>query len=245
MRKSFLAVMGLALAIPQAIQAQSAEEVVADAGRNDADRELDEGRQPVDVLEFSGIERGDVVADFMAGGGYYTALLAGMVGPSGTVYAINPTRFHNAEAWEGRLAADKNIRTMVSDPRGMQLAPGSVDAIFAHLTFHDLYFESERFEFPRLDVDFMLANWFAAVRPGGEVIIIDHVGEKGDPRAIVNSVHRIDPDRVIADMTKTGFRLVDRSDMLQRSDDTINVSVFDESVRGKTSRFVMKFQKPE
>lgn len=240
----FLAAI-LAASMPQLAAAQSVESAVADTARSDADREMDAARQPVEVLEFAGIERGDVVADFMAGGGYYTSLMADLVGPEGMVYAVNPTRFHNPEAWAPRLAADTNIRTMVSDPKGMQLAPDSVDAIFAHLTFHDLFFESERFEFPRLDEDFMLANWFAAVRPGGTVTIVDHVGPSGDPRDVVNRLHRIDPATVVEKMTGAGFVLVGQSDVLRRSNDDINVSVFDESVRGKTDRFIMKFQKPE
>ncbi|UIP07077.1 methyltransferase domain-containing protein [Erythrobacter sp. SDW2] len=226
------------------MSAQTAQSVVTAKDRSEADREQDEGRHPAEVLAFSGIERGDVVADFMAGGGYYTALLADLVGPKGTVYAVNPLSFHNPEEWEKRLAADKNIRTMVTDARAMQLAPGSVDSIFAHLVFHDLYFESERFKFPRLDVDFMLANWFAAVKPGGTVTIIDHVGAAGDTREIVNRVHRIDPQTVIRDMTKAGFKLVEQSDVLRRSNDDIGKSVFDEGIRGKTDRFMMKFQKP-
>lgn len=235
---------GMALAVPPAASAQTARNVVAAKDRTEADRAQDEGRHPAEVLAFSGIERGDVVADFMAGEGYYTALLADLVGPAGAVYAINPSSFHDPAAWAKRLASDRNIRTLVSDARAMQLAPGSVDSIFAHLVFHDLYFESERFRFPRLDVDFMLANWFAAVRPGGTVIIIDHVGAAGDTREIVNSVHRIDPRTVIRDMTKAGFELVAQSDMLRRSNDDLRKSVFDPELRGKTDRFMMKFQKP-
>jgi predicted methyltransferase len=238
------AALALALALPVSVSAQTAQAVVAAKDRTEADRAQDEGRDPAEVLAFSGIKRGDVVADFMAGGGYYTALLADLVGPQGMVYAVNPLSFHRAEAWDARLKADGNIRTLVTDARAMQLAPGSVDSIFAHLVFHDLYFESERFKFPRLDVDFMLANWFAAVKPGGTVIIVDHVGPPGDTRQIVNDVHRIDPATVIRDMARAGFKLVGQSDVLRRSNDDVSKSVFDEQLRGKTDRFIMKFQKP-
>ena len=234
----------LALQMPVTAFGQSAESVVAATDRTGADRAQDEGRHPAEVLAFSGIERGDVVADFMAGGGYYTALLADLVGPTGMVYAINPLSFHRADAWEARLKADSNIRTIVTDARAMQLAPGSVDGIFTHLVFHDLYFESEQYKFPRLDVDFMVANWFAAVKPGGTVTIVDHVGPAGDTRKIVGEIHRIDPQTVIRDMTKAGFKLVDQSDVLRRSNDDVTKSVFDEALRGKTDRFIMKFQKP-
>jgi len=44
-------------------------------------------------------------------------------------------------------------------------------------------------------------------------------------------------------MQAAGFVLVGQSDMLRRSDDEITKSIFDESVRGKTNRFMMKVQK--
>ena len=239
-----LAGAAFGLAMPAAASAQTAQSVVAANDRIDADKAQDEGRKPGEVLAFADVKRGDVVADFMAGGGYYTALIADLVGPSGLVYAVNPLGFYRADAWEKRVKADPNIRTMVSGARSMQLAPGSVDKIFAHLVFHDLYFESEEYKFPRLDVDFMVANWFAAVKPGGTVTIVDHVGAAGDTRQIVQDVHRIDPQTVIRDMTRAGFILVDQSDVLRRSDDDLSKSVFDPSLRGNTDRFVMKFQKP-
>lgn len=239
-----LAGAALVSAIPAASSAQTAQSVVAAKDRTDADKAQDEGRKPAEVLAFADLKRGDVVADFMAGGGYYTALIADLVGPTGLVYAVNPLGFYRADAWEKRIKADPNVRTMVSGARAMQLAPGSVDKIFAHLVFHDLYFESEEYKFPRLDVDFMVANWFAAVKPGGTVTIVDHVGAAGDTRQIVQDVHRIDPQTVIRDMTRAGFVLVGQSDVLRRSDDDLTKSVFDPALRGKTDRFVMKFQKP-
>lgn len=221
------------------------EDAVAAQSRSDADRALDEGRKPAEILSFAGVEQGDVVADYMAGGGYYTAMIADLVGRNGAVYAINPARFHNPNAWEQRLAAHHNIRVMAVAPKAMLLAPGSVDMIFTHLTFHDIYWESERYEFPRLDVDAVLANWFAAVKPGGHVIVADHVGPDGDPRAVTEALHRIAPGTVVAAMQRAGFALVGESDVLQRSEDDHSLNVFDEAIRGKTDRFVMKFQKPE
>lgn len=244
MRKLF-SVAALALAIlPTAPAcADEVDDAIASASRTEADRALDAGRMPEEVLRFSAVEPGDTIADFMAGGGYYSALLAELTGKKGMVYAINPVRFHPAKEWEGRLAVHGNIRPMAVDPRAMVLAPGSVDMIFAHLTFHDLYWESEQYAFPRLDVDAMLANWFAAVKPGGEVIIVDHVGPTGDPREVTDKLHRIAPATVEQAMQAAGFELAGQSDVLRRSDDDLSKNVFDEAVRGKTDRFVLKFIK--
>jgi len=126
----------------------------------------------------------------------------------------------------------------------MVLAPDSVHMIFTNQTFHDIYWTSECFQMERIDERAMLANWLAALKPGGHVIVIDHVGQSGDTREVVDAVHRIDPTTVLAAMQEAGFVLVGQSDMLRRSDDEITKSIFDESVRGKTNRFMMKFQKP-
>lgn len=225
--------------------ADRADDAVASPHRLPADRALDDSRQPAGVLRFAGVRQGDVVADFMAGGGYYSSLLAEMAGPNGIVYAVNPVSFHPKTEWTERSTRYATIRTMPVRPEAMLLAPGSVDMIFAHLTFHDLYWESEQYAFPRLDVPAVLSNWFAAVRPGGHVVIVDHVGPAGDPREVTGKLHRIAPETVVAAMETAGFVLVGQSDMLRRNTDDLAKSVFDEAVRGKTDRLVMKFQRPD
>ena len=57
-------------------------------------------------------------------------------------------------------------------------------------------------------------------------------------------MHRIDPAIVIADMKAAGFMLDGRSDLLENADDDYDKNMADPAVRGKTSRFVMRFIKP-
>ena len=234
----------LALLTASPVHADRVEDAVESQYRTDADRALDEGRMPAEVLRFADIKAGETVADFMAGGGYYTAMIADLVGPDGAVYALNPATFHNPEEWAARTASHSNIRPIATGNRAMVLAPDSVTTIFSHLTFHDIYWQSERFQMERIDEGAMLANWFAALKPGGQVIIIDHVGPAGDTREVVDAYHRINPETVVSAMKAAGFTLAGQSDVLRRSDDNPLISVFHASVRGKTDRFVMKFQRP-
>jgi predicted methyltransferase len=217
---------------------------VADASRAEANRKLDDSRMPAAVLDFAGYERGDVVADFMAGGGYYTELISRVVGPQGRVYALEPTSFYDAKVWDKLTAANRNIGTLVAPVSAMQLAPASIDSVFAHLVYHDLYWESDKYKFARVEPAAVVASWFAALKPGGTVVIVDHAGPAGDTRALVEKFHRIDPATVKADMTAAGFELVAESDVLHRSDDPHTAGVFDPSVRGKTDRFMLKYRKP-
>ncbi len=217
---------------------------IADPGRSADARKLDDGRKPAEMLAFSGLRRGDAVADWGAGGGYYSDLLADAVGPAGTVYAIGIDANYDAKAWAPLLARHANIRALFVPGTAQTLAPASLDVIFTNLEYHDLYWSSAKYHYPVRDVDAVLRNWFAALRPGGRVIVIDHAAAGGDPRETADKFHRIDPARVRADFARAGFVADGESAALQRSDDPHTVAVFDPAVRGHTDRFAFRFVKP-
>ncbi|MFM5929444.1 MAG: class I SAM-dependent methyltransferase [Novosphingobium sp.] len=218
--------------------------IVADPGRSDAQKKLDDLRQPAIVLDFAGVKKGQVVADLYAGGGYFTMLLSPVVGPKGKVIAVNPTSFHKQESWDKVKARFANIDTFVAPADALHLPAASVNTIFTHLVWHDLYWVDEKFQHPKLDVDAELASWYKALKKGGTVIVVDHVGPKGDPREVVDRLHRIDPEQVKADMKKAGFKLVAESQALRNPQDDHQLNVFDKAIRGRTDRFMLKFRKP-
>lgn len=76
-------------------------------------------------------------------------------------------------------------------------------------------------------------------------IIADGGYYSGDPRAIVNKLHRIDPGRVRADFEHAGFVFEGLSNLLDRPDDDHTINVFDPAIRGKTDKFVCRFRKPQ
>lgn len=215
--------------------------LMADSHRSEVNRKLDEGRHPAEVLDFTGAKRGQTVADYGAGGGYYSELLAGVVGPAGKVLALLPTPAYKAEVWAPIVAAHPNVVPVVS--ADLDLAPHSVDMLFAHLEFHDLFLPPRPGRPPR-DSGHVIANWFAAVKPGGHAIIIDHAGLAGDVSQIAGKLHRIAPEAAIQAMTAAGFVLEGQSDVLRRSEDNQTLPVFDPSLRGNTDRFMLKFRRP-
>lgn len=238
-----LAILALAAA-PLAAKPVNYAAAVADKTRAAENRALDEGRHPAEILAFSGIKPGDVVADYQAGGGYYSELIGDVVGPKGRVYAMTQPNFYKAADWDKLRAAHPNVYPVVTPAQAMVLAPGSVDVIFTHLVYHDLYWANEKYQHPKQDVAAVLKGWFAAVRPGGHVIVVDHVGPAGNTREVVDKYHRIDPEQVKADMAAAGFVLEAESSVLRRSEDAHDKLVFDPSVRGKTDRFAFKFRRP-
>jgi predicted methyltransferase len=113
-----------------------------------------------------------------------------------------------------------------------------------HLVYHDLYWESAKYKVPRVDPSAFLKSLYAATKPGGIVGVIDHVGAAGDTRAVVDTLHRIDPAVIKADFKAAGFVLEAESPLLRAAGDDIAKLVFDPAVRGKTDRVVYRFRKP-
>jgi len=74
--------------VPSAGQAAAIDAAIANPNRTDADRERDARDQPAVTLDQPAVtlalldlERGDAALDLFGGGGYYSELLAGVVGP--------------------------------------------------------------------------------------------------------------------------------------------------------------------
>jgi predicted methyltransferase len=85
---------------------------------------------------------------------------------------------------------------------------------------------------------------FAALKPGGTYLVLDHVAQAGSGARDVSTLHRIDPKLVKKEVLAAGFVFVGSSDLLHRSDDPHTAKVFDPAIRGKTDQFILKFRKP-
>lgn len=224
-------------------------EALQNPNRLDGDSARDATRKPGAVLEFLDIGRGDTVLEMFAGGGYYTELLASVVGDSGHVVAHMNTPLVNfggeeyvARHADGRLP---NVEVLMAENNELSLDADAFDAITMVLNYHDLYWASDDYGWDALDVDAVLAELHKALKPGGVLGIVDHYAAAGSPSETGGTLHRIDPAVVIADLTGAGFMLDGESDILRSQADDHSKSVFDPEVRGKTDRFVLRFKKPE
>jgi predicted methyltransferase len=212
--------------------------------------ELDAGRKPVEVLTFFGLKPGDRVLDVMAGGGYYTEIMARAVGPKGYVMALEPPQFVKTDkakaAWDALIERDKNVGLMLMSPQNVALAPDSYDFVLMHLVYHDAYWESAKYDFKRMDPATFLKVVFSATKPGGIVGVVDHVGQPADDtRATVDKLHRMDPAVIKADFLAAGFVFEGESAVLANPADDHKTLVFDPAIRGKTDRVVYKFRRPK
>lgn len=222
---------------------------VANPGRPAADRENDAVRHPEEVLAFFGVAPGDAVLELFSGSGYYTELLAHVVGANGTVVAhINsPILSFVGDAFKARHADNRlpNVSVLHAENNELVLDPDSFDVITMTLNYHDLYWVSDERGWTQFDVPAFLAELYKGLKPGGTLGITDHHAEPGAAAETGGTLHRIDRAIVIAGLEAAGFVLDGESDVLRNPEDDYSVSVFDPAVRGKTDRFVLRFKKPE
>ena len=225
------------------------EQAAANEGRTDADRARDAGRKPAEVLEFFGIQPGMTVLDMYSGGGYYTEMLSHIVGPEGSVIA------HSNQAYAGfvgeeatnRYANNRlgNVEILMAENNELALPNASFDAIMMVLAYHDIYYVDPDNGWPEIDGPRFVETLYNGLRPGGILAVVDHSAAPGSPSETGNTLHRIDPDIVTAELEAAGFVLEAKSDVLRNMDDDHSVNMGAPEVRGKTDRFVFRFRKPE
>jgi predicted methyltransferase len=217
--------------------------------RAENDIKLDEGRKPVETLRFLGIRKGDAVLDYEAGGGYYTEIMARAVGPKGNVTAWQATQFAGDEKgkakWSGILARNPQVRILEQPFEEFAAPANSYSFALMHLSYHDAYWVSSEYKVKEQDPDALVRKLYSAMKPGGIVGVVDHIGAAGDTRTTVDKLHRIDPVVVKADFQRGGFKFIGESQHLRVASDDHTKLVFDPAVRGKTDRFVFKFMKPK
>lgn len=226
---------------PAAAQSEL-EAILASDARPQADRDRDTGRHPAEVIRFFGIERGDRVADLLAGGGYWTRILVPLVGTDGQVLAGNNPFFaeYYADAFNALLAERPFSRVVRIDGPVDEIAlpaDGSLDAVLMVMAYHDLYLTDE-------DRGALNRKVLAALKPGGVYGIIDHEAGPGAGASKVESLHRIEKQTVIDEIEAAGFRLAGEANFLANPTDDHTAAIFAPAVAGKTDRFVLRFERP-
>jgi predicted methyltransferase len=215
--------------------------------RTEADKALDAGRKPDELITFIGVKSGMRVADLMAGGGYTTELLARAVGPEGVVYGQNNKfvleRFAE-KPWSERLARTVN-KNVVRVDRELEspLPPevnGALDVVTMILFYHDSVWM-------KADRDAMNKAIFDALKPGGVYVIVDHSAIEGHGVADVQTLHRIDEAVVKEEVSRAGFVLAEEGSFLRNPGDARDWNDSPGAAkerRGTSDRFVLKFKKP-
>ena len=137
-------------------------------------------------------------------------------------------------------AAYENVSGQTDAFADLDLPDGTLDLAFTAQNYHDFHLDP----FPAETAGAVNAEIFAALKPCGRYVVIDHHAEAGSGFAASNSLHRAEEAAVTAEIEAAGFRLIGTSDVLENADDPLTANVFDEGIRGRTSQFLLVFQKP-
>src|SRR3954470_17829856 len=137
---------------------------VGDASRPKDNKHLDAVRKPAEVLAYSGVKPGDVVAEYLPGGGYFTRLLSDIVGPKGKLYALETTTW-GKENVASTQSAVKSLGNVALDltPLGQFHLPEKADVFWTTDNYHDLHVP----KYANVDMAVFNKAVFDSLKPGG------------------------------------------------------------------------------
>ncbi|HWS09217.1 MAG TPA: methyltransferase [Xanthobacteraceae bacterium] len=239
---SFAVVLGIATGARE-VRAQATPDyaaLLAAPDRSDTDREADKRRDPLPLLKFAAPRPGMTVLDMGAGGGYSTELMARAVVPNGKVYGQFPADgFQKAiDNFNARLKtpamsdAAADFRPF-DDPIAPDTPP--LDLITFLFYYHDTtYMNVDRAQMDK--------RMFAALKPGGILVLADHSAAAGADISVGKSLHRIDEAIVRKELEAAGFKFVAAGDFWRVPGDTRDFS--SNRPPSPVDAFVLKYQKP-
>lgn len=220
--------------IPAYVKAAVADPVRADDAKDDA------RRHGAEIVAFTGVKPGDKVLELAPGGGYFTRIFSKVVGAKGHVYAVVPEPMRKHADATVKLPETLGNVEVLFQPADALSAPQPVDVVFTSQNYHDY---PDKFMGPT-DPALLDKAVFAALKPGGTYIVIDHATAPGVGLGATETLHRIDPAFVKQQVEAAGFKFVGESTVLRNPADDHALNVFDKGIRGHTDQFAYKFRKP-
>jgi predicted methyltransferase len=237
-----LLIVAALFALSSAANAQTAPDYAAIAAapdRSDADRQIDKERPPEKILAFTGVKPGMRVLDVFGTFGYKAELLARAVGPTGKVYVQNSdgamSRIGDKLAARLKNPADANVVSVVTpfdDPAPPEAR--NLDLITFLYARHDVTYLG-------VDRAKMDKAMFAALKPGGILVIGDYAAKDGSGTSDVSKLHRSDEALTRSEIEAAGFKFVEEGNFLRHPEDPRTAhshSMSDADV------YFLKFQKP-
>ena len=176
-----------------------------------------------------------------AGGGYSTELVARAVAPGGMVYGQNPPDLGEKPkaAFEARLKSPA-MKDAVEDIRPFDdPVPADVHDLDA-ITFLFYYHDTAYMTVDRAAMD---RKMFAALKPGGVLLIADHSALPGQGLTVVKTLHRIEESTLRQEVEAAGFKFVAEGNFWRSAADTHDFVTYKPT--GPVDNFVLKFEKPK
>ena len=211
-----------------------------------ADKVDDIRRQMVAVMKFTEVKPGQKVLELVPGEGYWTRVFSQIVGAKGHVYTVWPDEFmkfatKSFSQWQSLTATPHYANvSLLREPGGQPSAPKPVDLVFTCQNYHDYHNFLSHAQVIAFD-----KKIYAALKPGGLFVVIDHVAPAGSGVSDTNTLHRIDPAVVKKEVEAAGFVFDGSSNVLRNPRDPHTITVFNPAIRGHTDQFIYRFRKPK
>jgi len=202
--------------------ASQLDSVLAGDWRSPKNRARDAYRHPKATLQFFDIRPDQVVVEITPGGGWYSEILAPLLRDNGHYIAAVPggsdeESAHDAQALRQKFAADSKRFDKASvttfDPQAPVFGkPGSADLV---LTFRNVHNWATANTAPA-----MFKAFYAALRPGGVLGVVDHRAASGSSFDAVKDSGYLPVAYVVKLATDAGFTLDASSEINANPKDT-------------------------
>lgn len=237
------------------IDAAAVRLAMAREGRLEADVERDRRSRPEAVIPLLHMRVGDTVVDIFGSGGYYSELLATVVGDEGEVLLHNNDGF---EAWGINGLRDRfdsrdpgNIIRHTRSGINLDLGEETLDAALIVMALHDIYVTPKRYNGEAYvpvgrpaNANYFLEQIYQSLKPGARFVVVEHAGDSSLESEQVFDLHRMVESFARSEIESVGFRFMESSDALRNDEDDLSMIVFDSDIKGQTDRFVLSFEKP-
>ncbi|WP_227717213.1 class I SAM-dependent methyltransferase [Methanobacterium lacus] len=154
---------------------------------------------PDEIVENLGINKGDIIGDIGAGGGYFTLEFSKKVGGNGKVYAIDTNQ--KSLDYISKNNTLNNIETKLVEDDEFVL-PEKVDIFFLRNVFHHLQDPVEYFK-----------NLSVYLKNEGLIVVIDY--KKKGFSFVGMFGHYTSEDDIIKQLEAAGFGVLKQYDFLQ------------------------------
>ena len=258
--------LGLAAAQAVADDAQRLRELSTGDHRSADNIARNAVRNPVETLQFFGLQSGQTVIEILPGGGWYTEILAPFLKGNGTYYAAHFSpdstlsyqppalaQFQQKMEAAPELYSDV-ILTRLNPPQETEIAPaGSADLAMTFRNVHNWIMAGTQKEH--------FAAFYTALKPGGILGVVEHRAPEGSTMEFMSTSGYVTQDYVIELAEEAGFEFVDSSEINANPRDTKNhprgVWTLPPTYRlgdedrakyeaiGESDRMTLKFRKPE
>jgi ubiquinone/menaquinone biosynthesis C-methylase UbiE len=167
----------------------------------------DQYQKPRQVIEALNLKPGLAVADLGSGSGYFTRRFIESVTETGKVYAVDvePEMLKYAEESVVHMHRSYTAEFILARPDNPKLPYGSIDLLFLCNTYHHLEERAKYF-----------SDTKSSLKPGGRIAIIDFYHDERSDELGFPKQHLVPRETVIAELTKSGYRLVREHTFLPR-----------------------------